>query len=84
MPTRLLPVVVLNVLTLNTLVLSWGRSTVINEIPEEASNGDSVRIISGSVLTGEKVEKDGHLGAYHIGLALIPEMNLDSCYLMDG
>ena len=56
----------------------------LTEIPEEASNGDSVRIISGSVLTGEKVEKDGHLGAYHIGLALIPEGNESRFLLSNG
>jgi Na+-transporting NADH:ubiquinone oxidoreductase subunit A len=34
---------------------------------------DKVRIISGNVLTGTKVEKDGYLGAYHNQVTVIPE-----------
>lgn len=34
---------------------------------------DNVRVISGNVLTGDKVEKDGHLGFYHNQLTVIPE-----------
>lgn len=36
-------------------------------------NEDNVRVISGDVLTGKKVEKDGHLGFYHNTVTVIPE-----------
>ncbi len=35
--------------------------------------GDNVRVISGNVLTGDKIEKDGHLGFYHNQVTVIPE-----------
>ncbi len=35
--------------------------------------GDNYRIVSGNVLTGEKVEKDGYLGFYDNMLTVIPE-----------
>ena len=44
-------------------------------MPSEASNGDAVRIISGSPLTGDKVEAEGHLGSCHTAVALLPEGN---------
>jgi len=34
---------------------------------------DNVRFISGNVLTGDKIEKDGFLGFYHQQLTVIPE-----------
>ena len=34
---------------------------------------ETLRIISGNVLTGEKVEKDGYLGFYHNQVTVIPE-----------
>ena len=34
---------------------------------------EALRIISGNVLTGEKVEKDGYLGFYHNQVTVIPE-----------
>lgn len=37
--------------------------------------GDNVRIISGNVLTGDKIEKDGHLGFYSNQVTVIPEGN---------
>ncbi|MAO46361.1 MAG: NADH:ubiquinone reductase (Na(+)-transporting) subunit A [Crocinitomicaceae bacterium] len=58
---------------LNTLVGAEIASLV--EVPSEASNGDAVRIISGSPLTGDKVEAEGHLGSYHTAVALLPEGN---------
>ena len=35
--------------------------------------GDRVRIISGNVLTGEKIPADGYLGFYHNQVTVIPE-----------
>lgn len=34
---------------------------------------ETLRIISGNVLTGEKIEKDGYLGFYHNQVTVIPE-----------
>ncbi|NRA10615.1 MAG: Na(+)-translocating NADH-quinone reductase subunit A [Crocinitomicaceae bacterium] len=34
---------------------------------------DNVRVISGNVLTGDKIEQDGHLGFYHNQITVIPE-----------
>lgn len=34
---------------------------------------DNVRVISGNVLTGEKIEKDGYLGFYDNQITIIPE-----------
>ena len=42
-------------------------------VPSEASNGDKVRVISGSPLTGTQVEANGFLGAYDYAVALLPE-----------
>ncbi len=58
-------------------------STLVN-IPSTSSNGGSVRVISGTVLTGDKVEATGHLGGYHTALALIPEGNESRFLLSNG
>lgn len=39
---------------------------------------DNVRLVSGNVLTGEKVSADGHLGFYHNTLTVIKEGNTHS------
>jgi len=36
---------------------------------------ENVRVISGNVLTGDKIEKDGTLGFYHNQITVIPEGN---------
>lgn len=36
---------------------------------------EDVRVISGSVLSGEKIDKDGHIGFYTNNLSVIPEGN---------
>lgn len=36
---------------------------------------DNVRVISGNVLTGDKIAEDGHLGFYHNQITVIPEGN---------
>ncbi len=45
----------------------------INKFIENNLNSDHVRCISGNVLTGEKIEKDGYLGFYDNTLSVIPE-----------
>jgi len=40
-------------------------------------NSGNVRIISGNVLTGEKVNLDGYLGFYHNQITVIPEGNYE-------
>lgn len=37
--------------------------------------GDNVRVISGNVLTGDKIAEDGHLGFYSNQITVIPEGN---------
>lgn len=49
--------------------------TNLSSILEGQITSDNVRIISGNVLTGDKVEKDGHLGFYHNQVTVIPEGN---------
>ena len=53
-------------------------------IPNKASNGDEVRIISGSPLTGDKVESSDNIGAFHSAVALIPEGNESRFLLTSG
>ncbi len=49
--------------------------TNLNSILEGQIISDNVRVISGNVLTGDKVAKDGHLGFYHNQITVIPEGN---------
>lgn len=49
--------------------------TNLSSILEGQITSDNVRVISGNVLTGDKVEKDGHLGFYHNQITVIPEGN---------
>jgi Na+-transporting NADH:ubiquinone oxidoreductase subunit A len=51
---------------------TYGGSA-INKFVENNLNSDNVRFISGNVLTGEKIEKDGYLGFYANTLTVIPE-----------
>ncbi len=44
-------------------------------IIESNINGDNNRIISGSVLSGTKIEQDGNIGFYDTQLSVIPEGN---------
>ena len=64
--------------------LAGAEVSSLANIPSEASSGDSVRVISGTVLTGDKVEATGHLGGYHTALALIPEGNESRFLLSNG
>ncbi len=38
-------------------------------------DSDNVRVISGNVLTGTQIEKDGYIGFYHSQVTVIPEGN---------
>ena len=66
----------------NTLVGSPISSLV--SVPSLASNGDKVRVISGSPLTGAQVEANGFLGAYDYAVALLPEGNEPRFLLTSG
>lgn len=57
----------------HVLTLSGASISSIVDVPSKAHNGDEVRVISGSPLTGDQVSKDGYLGAYHSAIALLPE-----------
>lgn len=48
------------------------------------SLGDDVRIISGNVLTGDRVGQDGFLGFYHGQITLIPEGDQPKFFITDG
>jgi Na+-transporting NADH:ubiquinone oxidoreductase subunit A len=56
----------------------------INDLVSENINGDNYRIISGNVLTGDKVSLDGYLGFYHSQITVIPEGNEASFQLSGG
>jgi Na+-transporting NADH:ubiquinone oxidoreductase subunit A len=45
----------------------------INKFVEGNLNSENVRFISGNVLTGNKIEKEGYLGYFHNQLTVIPE-----------
>ncbi len=45
----------------------------IDKMVEKNITSDNVRFISGNVLTGEKIEKNGHIGFYHHLVTVIPE-----------
>ena len=47
----------------------------VSEILKDQVATDNVRVISGNVLTGDKIAQDGHLGFYHNQMTVIPEGN---------
>ena len=49
--------------------------TNVSAILEGQITSDNVRVISGNVLTGDKIAADGHLGFYHNQITVIPEGN---------
>lgn len=53
-------------------VISGGN---LSSVLEGQITSDNVRVISGNVLTGDKVAQDGHLGFYHNQVTVIPEGN---------
>ena len=51
---------------------------------ENNLNSDHVRVISGNVLTGEKIEEKGYIGYYDHHLTVIPEGDRSRFFLKDG
>ena len=49
------------------------RGAEISSITKDNLSGDHVRMISGNVLTGRKVEEDGHIGFSDAQVTVIPE-----------
>ncbi len=47
----------------------------VSAVLEGQITSDNVRVISGNVLTGDKIAQDGHLGFYHNQITVIPEGN---------
>ena len=47
--------------------------TNVSEIVKDRFTSDNVRVISGNVLTGEKIDADGFLGFYDNQITVIPE-----------
>lgn len=58
-------------------------SSIVN-VPATASNGDSVRVISGSPLTGDQISKDDYIGAFHSAIALLAEGSEPKFLLTEG
>lgn len=56
----------------------------ISDLVSDNLNGDNNRIISGNVLTGDKVAADGYLGFYHSHITVIPEGNESKFLLTKG
>lgn len=53
---------------------SYVGASIVNMVESNTTNGDN-RFISGTVLTGEKIEKDGFVGFYDSMVTVIPEGN---------
>lgn len=51
------------------------QGTCVSSILENNITSDNVRVISGNVLTGDKISEDGHLGFYSNQITVIPEGN---------
>ncbi len=51
------------------------QGTNVSEILSGRITSDNVRVISGNVLTGDKIDQDGHLGFYSNQITVIPEGN---------
>ena len=47
----------------------------ISDVLNGRITSENVRVISGNVLTGDKVEANGHIGFYHNQITVIPEGN---------
>ncbi len=50
-------------------------TSIADIVDNQVDAGANVRYISGNVLTGEKIERDGYLGFYHNQITVIPEGN---------
>ncbi len=50
------------------------QGTCVDKIAQHKTKGNAlIRFVSGNVLTGERIEPDGHLGFYHQQLTILPE-----------
>jgi Na+-transporting NADH:ubiquinone oxidoreductase subunit A len=58
--------------------------TTVKSIVENNIEGDNNRIISGNVLTGDKVEMEDYIGHYHSQITVIPEGNEYKFFLTKG
>jgi Na+-transporting NADH:ubiquinone oxidoreductase subunit A len=56
----------------------------VKNILNDAIATDNVRVISGNVLTGDKITEDGFLGYYANQITVIPEGNQSKFFLTDG
>lgn len=45
----------------------------VSDLLADRISSDNVRVISGNVLTGDKIDQDGYLGFYHNEVTVIPE-----------
>ncbi len=45
----------------------------VRELLSDKISSDNVRVISGNVLTGDKIDQDGYVGFYHNEVTVIPE-----------
>ena len=52
----------------------------IKKFTEGNLNGDHVRYVSGNVLTGRKIEKEGHIGFFDHMVTIIPEGDYHEAY----
>ena len=57
-----------------TYIEAIAGANVSNLLNDQVTT-DNVRVISGNVLTGDKIPQDGHLGFYHNQITVIPEGN---------
>ncbi|EIM78592.1 Na(+)-translocating NADH-quinone reductase subunit A [Nitritalea halalkaliphila LW7] len=49
--------------------------TCVDKLVQGNLNYDNVRVVSGNVLTGERIQQDGYLGFYHNQITVLPEGN---------
>jgi len=68
----------------HVLTLAGASIESIVSVPAKASNGDAVRVISGSPLTGDQISKEDYIGAFHTAVALLAEGNEPKFLLTEG
>lgn len=59
-------------------------ASVNNLLPEGSTTDRDNRFISGNVLTGSKIERDGYIGFYDTQITVIPEGNEQKFFLTEG
>ena len=58
--------------------------TKVSGLIDGEIKSENARVISGNVLTGDKISKDGYLGFYHHQITIIPEGNEYKFFLTKG